>query len=174
MIAAVSFLALCGRTIALPRKSGQDGSSGKKVLRFDEFKQLAGEWTGHEMSGGKPGDAVTVNFKVTAAGSAVVETEFPSGSHEMMTVFTQDGDDVLLTHYCVMGNQPHMKAPNDGDLKTVAFEFAGASNMKSESSMHMHTATYTFIDKDTLRAEWTMHNENKPTGKVIILVHRKK
>ena len=35
-----------------------------------------------------------------------LETEFPGTEHEMVTVITQDGADLALTHYCMLGNQP--------------------------------------------------------------------
>ena len=31
----------------------------------------------------------------------------------------------------------------------------------------MHDATYTFVDKDTLKTEWTHYVDGKPGGKVV-------
>ena len=57
----------------------------------------------------KKGDLVA-RYAVTAAGSAVVETVFPGTEHEMVTVYHADGSDLVLTHYCMEGNQPRMRA----------------------------------------------------------------
>ena len=81
---------------------------------LDRFKSLAGEWVAAEdgpMS--KKGDLVA-RYAVTAAGSAVVETVFPGTAHEMLTVYTADGADLVLTHYCMEGNQPRMRAKSPG------------------------------------------------------------
>jgi hypothetical protein len=151
----------------------QERTAAGKGSAFDRFKQLAGEWVGK----GKHGDMeheIRVVYKVTAGGSAVVETIDPGGKHEMVTVIHPDGDALLLTHYCMLGNQPHMKAmPKAGD-KTVAFEFVKATNMKSPKDMHMHSATFIFVDADTLKTEWTHYKDGKEEGKAVFELKRKK
>ena len=92
----------------------------------------------------------------------------------MVTVIHADGDALLLTHYCMLGNQPHMKAmPKAGD-KTVAFEFVKATNLKSDKDMYMRSATFTFVDKDTLKTEWTHYKDGKESGKAVFELKRKK
>ena len=49
-------------------------------------------------------------IKVTAGGSAVHETLFPGSAHEMVSVYHLDGADLVMTHFCALGNQPRMKA----------------------------------------------------------------
>ena len=142
-----------------------------KHAGLEQFKQLAGEWVGKEIEDGK---AVHVKYKVTSNGSTVIETLFPNTAHEMVTVIHPDGDDLALTHYCALGNQPHMKADGKGDGNKFAFKFTGASNLKSENDMHMHEVTYTFVDKDTLKAEWTHYKDGKAGGTVVFELKRKK
>ena len=92
----------------------------------------------------------------------------------MITMIHPDGDALLLTHYCMLGNQPQMKArPKEGDKK-VAFEFVRATNMKSDKDPHMHSVTYTFVDKDTIKAEWTHYSDGKDAGKMEFELKRKK
>jgi hypothetical protein len=145
-----------------------------KNAALELFKQLSGEWTGKEGTGLHEGQEVNVRYKVTAGGSAVVETLFPDTDHEMVTVIHPDGDDLILTHYCMLGNQPHMKAEGKPDGNKVAFKFTGCSNMKSEKDMHMHDASFTFVDKDTLKAEWTHYADGKAAGTVVFELKRKK
>jgi hypothetical protein len=156
--------------------TGQDiKSKGKEAgsqAAFEQFKQLAGEWVGTEK--GKDGQDIHVKYKVTAGGSAVVETIFPGSEHEMITVIHRDGADLLLTHYCMLGNQPHMKASGNGDGKKIEFKFVNATNLKSAKDMHMHDVTFTFVDKDTLRTDWTHYNDGKSTGAVAFELKRKK
>jgi hypothetical protein len=150
------------------------GSKAKPATtsRFEQLKALAGDWAGTAVHEGKPID-VAVNFKVTAAQSAVVETEFPGTDHEMMTIITKDGDQLALMHYCAMGNQPHMKAPDQGEGNALAFKFTGGGSMKSEKDAHMHSVTYTFVDKNTLKADWSHFANGKMVGSVVMNLKRK-
>jgi hypothetical protein len=141
---------------------------------FEKFKQLAGEWAGKEIEGEHAGMEVHIKYKVSAGGSAVVETIGPDSDHEMVTVIHPAGDDLVLTHYCMLGNQPQMKADGKADGNTVAFKFTKATNLKSDKDMHMHDATFTFVDKDTLKTEWTLYNDGKPAGKAVFELKRKK
>jgi hypothetical protein len=154
-------------------KSAQRNTADKHA-GLELFKQLAGEWMGKGAEGEHAGQEIHVKYKVTSAGSAVVETMFPDTDHEMVTIIHQDGDDLALTHYCALGNQPHMKTNGKTEGNQIAFKFAGASNMKSDKDMHMHDVTFTFVDKDTLKTEWTNYNNGKPGGKVVFELKRKK
>lgn len=151
----------------------QEKKSPEKISAFDRFKALAGEWVGRGKHGDMEHDARIV-YKVTSGGTAVVETIDPGGQHEMVTLIHPDGNALLLTHYCMLGNQPQMKAmPKAGD-KTVAFEFVKATNLKSEKDMHMRSVTFTFLDKDTLKTEWTNYTDGKEAGKMVFTLKRKK
>jgi hypothetical protein len=171
-----AFSILVVLAFAVAPLAGQDkkepATQPTKNARFEQFKQLAGEWVGKDQ--GKDGFDVHVKYKVTAGGSAVVETLFPGSDHEMVTVIHPDGDDLLLTHYCMLGNQPHMKASGKGEGNDVAFKFVRATNLKSEKAMHMHDATYTFVNADTLRTEWTHYKDGKDGGHVVFELKRKK
>jgi hypothetical protein len=148
-----------------PQRKEADKHAG-----LEQFKGLAGEWEGQ----GKDGQEVRILYKATAGGSAVVETLFPGTDHEMVSVIHRDGADLILTHYCHLGNQPRMKASGQGQGSKIAFKFVSATNLKSDQDKHMHQATYTFVDKDTLKSEWTLYNEGKPAAQVVLNLKRKK
>jgi hypothetical protein len=152
--------------------AGQDGKASEKQPAFERFKLLAGEWVGKLQ--GKDGPDIHVRYKVTAGGSAVVETLFPGTAHEMVSAIHPDGPDLLLTHYCHLGNQPQMRAPGQAGGRTVAFTFVRATNLKSDKDKHMHQAAYTFVGQDTLRSEWTLYNGGKPAGRVVLVLRRQK
>ena len=130
----------------------------KKPTRLDKVAALAGTWA---MKGedGKPGP--TVSYRVVSAGSAVMETLFAGTPKEMITMYTMDGDDLVLTHYCAMGNQPHMKAAPSGDASTIAFAFVSGGNMKSRDEMHMDSLVMGFPDATHLTHQWTMWADGK-------------
>ena len=115
-----------------------------------------------------------VVYKVTSGGSAVVETIDPGGAHEMVTVIHADGDALLLTHYCMLGNQPHMKAMPKAGASKVAFDFVKATNLKSDKDMCMRSVTFTFVDKDTIKTEWTMFQDGKESERTVFELKRKK
>jgi hypothetical protein len=145
---------------------------GATLPAFEQFKQIAGTWEGKEVEG-RMGTDVRAVYRVTSGGSAVVDTLFPNTDHEMVTVIHPDGEDLLLTHYCMVGNQPQMKASGTAAGKEVAFKFVRATNLKSPDDMHMHDVTYTFVDSDTLRAKWTHYHGGKPAGDVVFELKRK-
>ena len=109
--------AIAGQQKPAPRAGAAPGSA------FDAFKKLAGDWVGKGAASPGQGEKVSVNFKVTSGGSAVVETEMPGTSQEMVTIIHPDGSDLVLTHYCAIGNQPQMRAPGRLEGKQVAFHF---------------------------------------------------
>jgi hypothetical protein len=168
---ALVLLALAAVPLVGQDKKSQGAGAGNHA-GFEQFKLLAGDWVGKGQ--GKDGPDFHVQYKVTAGGSAVVETISPGTEHEMISVIHPDGTDLLLTHYCHLGNQPRMRASGQGEGSKVEFKFVGVTNLKSEKDKHMHEATYTFVDRDTLRSEWTLYNEGKAAGRFVFELKRKK
>ncbi len=145
--------------------------SGKEALEL--MKGLAGEWQGTmpEKSDAPP---LTVTYRVTSAGSAVMETLFPGSDHEMVTMYYLDGDKLVLTHYCAMANQPHMALQKSSTPQELVFDFTGGSNVNPRKDSHMHSARIHLINADTLAAEWTPYKEGKPSDVTKFQLTRKK
>jgi hypothetical protein len=112
---------------------------------LERMKDLAGTWLLADKDG-KPTDEVASIIKVTAGGSAVHETLFPGQPQEMVSIYTVDGGDLVMTHYCVLGNQPRMKADPKSPANQICFQFAGGSNLDPKKDKHMHAATLTIVD----------------------------
>ena len=72
--------------------------------------QLDGKWC--KVDAEKTYGPRMAEYRVTASGTAVVETLFPGSDHEMVSVYTKDkkSGDLLMTHYCGLGNQPRSAA----------------------------------------------------------------
>ena len=117
---------------------------------------------------------VKVGYRVTAAGTTVVETLFEGTPHEMVTMYTVDGGRVALTHYCAAGNQPRMRARAGGGPGRLVFEFAGGTGFDPRRDAHMHDATLTFVDADHLHAEWTSWERGRPAGVAVFELTRAK
>src|ERR1700733_13839310 len=125
---------MCGLLMTLSVASFGDDKAGEKPAPqvtnagLEKMKKLAGTWVTADKDG-KPTDQVASIIKVTAGGSAVHETIFPGQPHEMVSVYTVDGQDLIMTHYCVLGNQPRMKADPNSSANQVVFQFAGGGNL---------------------------------------------
>jgi len=143
-----------GAVCATAAPTGSAGPPAAAAAPFERFKSLAGDWVAAEDGEMfKKGDVVA-RYAVTAAGSAVVETVFPGSPHEMVTVYHSDGPDVVLTHYCMEGNQPRMRAKNpNGDR--YDFVFDGGIGINPKKDRHMNSASVEFVGSDELRTVWT-------------------
>jgi hypothetical protein len=165
-VLVVSIMVLHG-----PARSNEKASSASSQ-RFELLKKLAGDWVKTD-KGGKPTDTVVSSIRVTSAGTAVEEMLFPGSDHEMVTMYHLDGDDLILTHYCSLGNQPRLKAESGGDLNRILFKFAGATNLKSDDDMHIHQATFTLDGADHFQAEWVANKDGKPCHQETLDLVRK-
>lgn len=163
--------AVAGAALAEPAKKETPAGAGQQSA-LEAFKKLAGDWVSKGTSGS--GQEARVSFRVTSGGSTVVETELPGTEHEMVTMICQDGKDLALTHYCALGNQPQMRAPGTLEGKTVSFKFVRCGNMKSDKEPHMHAVSYTFVDDNNLKAEWTFYQDGKPAGTEVFDMKRAK
>ena len=121
-------------------------SDGQRA--FDKLKSMAGTWEGKM----NDGQTITMTYSVVSGGTAVMA----DATHEsMVTMYTLDGDRLLMTHFCASGNQPRMAAALSPDGKTLEFTFLDATNLASPQAGHMHHAVFSFTDADHYREEWT-------------------
>jgi hypothetical protein len=165
LILIVVLLVLCPALFA-----GSSQEEGKNGEAFDKLKLLAGTWNGTS-NDGKP---VKITYRVVSGGSAVMETmDHNEDDGGMVTMYHPDGDNLMMTHYCSMGNQPRMKASAVSSDGKLSFMCVGGSNM-SEDDAHMHALAITFKDNDTISQNWTMRSEGKDEMHVIMDLKRTK
>ena len=134
--------------------------SGSK--EYERMKQLIGIWEGTSNMG-KEGQPVRVEYRLTAGGSAIVETLFPGTPEEMISVCHDNKGKLLMTHYCMLRNQPSMKLQKAG-AGTLDFVFAGGSGINPKKDAHMHALTISFVDKDHIVQNWTLFEDGKEKG----------
>ena len=153
--------------LSLSVASYGDGQPGAKLpapptnAGLEKMKKLAGTWLAAD-NDGKPTDQVVSIIKVTAGGSVVHETLFPGQPHEMVSIYTADGPDLILTHYCVLGNQPRMKADANSPPNQIVFRFAGGTNLNPAKDKHMHEATLTIVSDDRIEVKGTGWENGAP------------
>jgi hypothetical protein len=131
---------------------------------FDALKKLAGDWVAADKDG-KPTNQIMSSIRVTSGGNTVQEVLFPGTDHEMVTMYHLDGKDLVLTHYCILGNQPRLKAEAGSNPSKLIFKFAGGTNLNPEKDSHMHEAVLEILDDQHIKTEWTKCDEGKPCDK---------
>jgi hypothetical protein len=98
----------------------------------------------------------------------------PISEPSMATIYHLDGDKLVMTHYCSIGNQPRMLAQVPaGEIKNLSFTFVDATNLAKPSDGHMRYLTLTFQDKDHLTQVWTWRQDGKDMPATFNLVRNK-
>lgn len=130
---------------------------------FERLKGLVGVWEVTEPSGKN----ATVRYELTASGSALFE-RYADGSmgagSEMITMYHLDSGRLMLTHYCMAGNQPRMLLkrfdPATGELD---FDFLDATGLKDENNGHMRRAHFRLLGPDRFQSRWEFFENGKAT-----------
>jgi hypothetical protein len=79
----------------------------------------------------------------------------PEGGN-MVTMYHPDGERLMVTHYCSIGNQPRlveMPRPGDNDLVFSFFDVTNQPNTPNHGSMR--GLKFHFQDKNHFTQEWT-------------------
>lgn len=126
---------------------------------FATLKSLPGTWEGAGMEGADSNMAVRVDFKITGGGSAIMSEI--QGHADMVSMFHMDGDRLLMTHYCAVGNQPRMQASASPDGKTLTFNFLDATNLSAPDAGHMQKMILTVLDNNHHTEEWVFVDHGK-------------
>lgn len=126
------------------------------------LKKLEGKWA---MKGPEGEDQLGTEFKVSSAGTTVREIMFPGQPHEMTNLYHMDGPDIVMTHYCAVGNQPRMRASAVQGNKLV-FTFDDVTNYAGGGQHCMRDMTLEFKDDNTIVEHWRSYVGDKPADGV--------
>ena len=136
-----------------------DAPAGPGRQALERIKGLAGTWEGNI---GKPdGPPGSVRYELTGGGHIVKETLFPGTDHEMLSVYHLDGDALVVSHYCAMGNAPMMKLGRATE-KELSFDFAGGANLDPAKDVHIHSGRLRWADDGRLESEWDVYAGAQP------------
>ena len=160
LVAALMLIGFSGAGVRGDDKANKAPATTHSAL--EKMKKLAGTWVEADKDG-KPTDKVVSVIKVTAGGSAVKETLFPDQPMEMVSIYHLDKNDLVMTHYCMLGNQPRMKADPKSPDNQVKWVFAGGTNLDPAKDTHMHSATVTFVDDDHIEIAGEAWENGKPS-----------
>ena len=138
-------------------------NSAAGVPAFDKLKTLVGEWEGK--SSGRP---VKITYTLVANGSALMERLQPADEPDMITMYSADGDHVVVTHYCSGGNQPQMVAQaTTGKTEKLSFTLVRITGLKTPDDDHMVGLVLTLSDKDHLTQEWKYQSKGKVSANLV-------
>jgi hypothetical protein len=166
-----------------PAKEGVEARAA-----FARLKKLAGTWKAETASSGEAakkfkakseehkdahGAWSSVIFKLTGAGSALVETQFPGAPHEMVSVYHLDGQELRMTHYCAAGNQPRLKLDRaKSRTDHLVFVFDGGTNLDPKKDGHIHNLDITFHEDGRVTSNWEGYSGEKSAGCTAFLMTR--
>jgi hypothetical protein len=137
---------------------------------FARLKTMAGTWRNDIEGMGKDhhGSDSKVIYRLTGADSALVETDFPESDHEMVSVYHLDGDDLRLTHYCAVGNQPRLKLDRTNSTPDkLLFVFDGGTNLDPAKDLHIHGMTMSFEKDGRVNCAWEANAGGKKAGGTV-------
>ncbi len=152
-------------TIAITIAGGTERDTGAAAVdakaAFAQLKQLEGVWEA-PAAGGK---MARTEFEVTANGTVLLErytnASMPGGGR-MATAYHLEGNDLVLTHYCIAKNQPRLVATKIApDGRGATFEFLDGTGMTSRDAGHMDKVVYDFTDADHYTSRWTWYSKGE-------------
>jgi len=163
----------CLATFAVATRAADSKSEHKAITNpesvvydaesaFEFLKSMNGTWqrTGGNHDYGTKSPMST--FRVSGAGSSVVETIFPNDPSEMVSVYHMDGNDLLLTHYCALHNAPVMKFQKTTKPGEIKFVFKGGTNFDPKVDMHVHEGYMKVANDKTIKATFVVFTDGKP------------
>jgi len=167
----VALMILLGSAFNAYTGEHQMGTPVIHTKDFDKLKELAGVWEG-KMDTGKGMETIRVTYELTSAGNAIVERFAAGKPHEMVTVYHDFGGKLTMTHYCSLGNQPHMELTGSGGSDLVFVLSEKNPGLASLSEMHMHALRIAFDGKENITNTWTLYDQGVKKSEMPIKLSR--
>lgn len=166
-ILVLTMALFCAATSGFAKPAKSEGTEGA----FAKLKQLQGNWIGtHKTEKGD--ERFPVSYTLSSGDSILVEKIHAGQKKEMMSVYHPAGNSILMTHYCMLGNQPRMRlAKQDGNV--FQFTFQDGSNM-GRKDPHMHDLKITLEDDGHFSQEWGFSENGKVVKTEVFHYVRKK
>ncbi len=138
----------------------EEHKSYKGSEAFERMKRLVGVWESTTDMGKGP-ETITASYRLTAADSALVETVFEGGPHEMVSIYHDNSNRLLtMTHYCAEHNQPRLTLTSMEDNK-LTLDLSKDSDIDVTKESHIHSATILFDGENKMTQQWTSFEDGK-------------
>lgn len=171
-----SFLALIAFAALTSCQSGKTKQSAcagmppyKGSAGFERMKQLVGKWSAESPMMGK----MNTEFRIIA-GDSVIEERFAAGTPmEMLSTYHDVNGQLMMTHYCMLRNQPRMKLIKS-TADSLTFDLVPTPGLNPAKDKHMHGATYTFLDANHFKLEGVSWDNGKscPCGPPVVFTRQ--
>ena len=136
---------------------------GHRDTMLGAMRDLEGRWT--DPDGGE------LLIEVSSGGSVVRELLNPGQDFEMTNMYSLDGNDLRMVHYCAIGNQPHMRA-SSMDGRKIAFKPDGVTDLKTSDQVYMGAMTLHLLDADHIEQHWTSFTNGQPGEPMVMAFER--
>jgi hypothetical protein len=155
--AAMLAVALVGVNVQAAPHDGHDHATKPAANAvFEKLKSLEGTWDANMIT--PDGEKTKVIYQVSANGTVVQETSFAGSPHEMITMYTVEGDSIVATHYCAGDNQPTLRldaSKAKGD--ELVFDFVNVRGRNTKG--HINGLTMKFGADGKLEESWSTVTE---------------
>lgn len=129
---------------------------------YEQLKSLVGDWSAELPAFG----TITAQVRLASNGKAIEEVIGTPKDNEL-SVYTLDGERILLTHYCAMtpdGHQVRLQTRSLGLApQYLDFLFLNSTNLHSKTAPHMRRVLMTILDRDHYREKWTKTEDGHDT-----------
>jgi hypothetical protein len=129
---------------------------------FARLQALSGDWEADLPGFGKMQDTL----RLISNGAALEETIGTAADNEA-SIYTRDGDRILMTHYCAMTPDGHQVRLETAALPRAPdrldFVLVGSTNLHDPTAPHMRLMSLTLVDHDHFSERWTKTEAGKDT-----------
>jgi hypothetical protein len=112
---------------------------------FDAFKSFNGKWSIQS-------DGKLLPIEMTydnGSKNSIVAEQFG----KELSVFYRDGQDLLMTHFCNVGNQPRLKLKGDSKIGYLEFVTFDVTNLENQETPHVQKVVYHIINEKHIELE---------------------
>ncbi len=141
-------------------------------MALKHFIALEGEWLGTHINHEGEEEKVNLIYRTVSGGTAVEERIFANTPKEMVTMYHGDQDGLLMTHYCMLGNQPRLKLENTHE-NTFKFTYLDGVGIDKETTGHMGSMKMTILDENTFEQEWAYYENGEKQNSATFTFTRK-
>ena len=155
------FIILIGLLISLNGQSKEPKyQTNPPPMALKHFIALEGEWVGTHIDHDGNEEKVDLIYRTVSGGTAVEERIFANTPKEMVTMYHGDEDGLLMTHYCMLGNQPRLQLKNTHE-NTFKFVYMDGVGIDRKTSGHMGGMEMTILDENTFQQAWAYYENGK-------------
>lgn len=166
LCAALAALAGCASSI--------DGTTGGNVdaqSAFARIKALAGVYQVQVEGAEGP---LTVSYETVSGGHAVLERLAAGTADEMVSIYFLEERDLVMTHYCGIGNRPHLRLDRRvSTIDDLVFDFDPATTgIEENNDPHIHGARFRFAEAGAVDVEWDFWQQGASDHKKLFPLRR--